>query len=152
MYKDRILSTLVAALAMLALTSCGEPKQAAPSSSPSYSPSSEPTVAASSSVQPCGLVSKGDLIEWQSNRHRPNADGETGPPPWAARIGDIDLAHCRSVLDGWEQIHEDNADDTEAGYRDCYEIAWADDNPGYDVDARPAPRLKHVIAQAGNDC
>jgi hypothetical protein len=73
-------------------------------------------------------------------------------PSWAARIGDIDLAHCRSVLDGWEQIHEDNDADTAAGYRDCYEIAWADDNPGYDVDARPAPRLKHVIEQAGNDC
>jgi hypothetical protein len=149
---DRIVSTLVAALAMLALTSCGESKQAAPSPSPSSSPSSGLTVAASTPVQPCGLISKGDLIEWQSNRHRPYADGETGLPPRAARIGDIDLAHCRSALGGWEQVHEDNDADTAAGYRDCYEIAWADDNPGYDVDARPAPRLKHVIAQAGNDC
>jgi hypothetical protein len=153
---DTFPAALVAALAMLSLTSCGESKQAVSSSSPSPSQSTVPISVSPPGVpppndQPSDLVSDRDLIEWRSFRHRPDPDGSTGLPPSAIEVGDIDLARCRNVLDVWSDLHHDLAD-TEMGYRDRWEIAWADDNPGYDVNARPAPRLKHVLQQAGNDC
>jgi hypothetical protein len=148
----RIASTLISALATLVLTSCSEPEPAAPSPVPLPSPSSESTVAAPASGQPCNLVSQGDLIEWSRNRHPPYSDGSTGLPPSANRIGDIDGVNCKNYLDEFPALHADNEADTAAGYRDCYEIAWAADNPGYNVDAVPAPRLKNVLEQAGNAC
>jgi hypothetical protein len=93
-----------------------------------------------------------DLIEWKKSSHEPYSDGSTGLPASANEIGDVDLINCKSTLDGWAALHADNDADTAAGYRDCYEIAWADDNPGYNVDAVPAPRLKNVLQEAGNDC
>jgi hypothetical protein len=112
----------------------------------------ESTVAAPASGQPCNLISQGDLIEWSRNRHPPYSDGSTGLPPSATRIGDIDGVNCKNYLDEFPALHADNEADTAAGYRDCYEIAWAADNPGYNVDAVPAPRLKNVLEQAGNAC
>ncbi|MEZ0358680.1 hypothetical protein [Mycobacterium sp. ENV421] len=64
----------------------------------------------------------------------------------------MNLVGCKSVLDGWVEDHSVSDAETAAGFRDCSEIAWADDNPGYDVHAVPAPRLKKVLLQAGNDC
>ena len=34
----------------------------------------------------------------------------------------------------------------------CIEIAYATDNPGYNADASPAPKLKKVFRQFGNKC
>jgi hypothetical protein len=34
----------------------------------------------------------------------------------------------------------------------CNKIAWADGNPGYDIEAKPAPTPKKVIESAGDDC
>jgi hypothetical protein len=155
---DRIVSAFVVALATLALASCGESKPAAPSpfrsaeSTVAAPISQQATIAAPASEQRCSLVSDRDLIEWKRSSHPPYSDGSTGRPASAIEIGDVDLVNCKSYLDGWVANHEDNEADTAAGYRDCYEIAWADDNPGYNADAVPAPRLKNVIEQAGNAC
>jgi len=143
-------STAVAVPAALTLAACSGSTSAA-DPSPSLAPSTAVT-SAPISKQACNLKSDGDLIEWSRNRHPSNSDGSTGAPASAVEIGDVDLVNCKSYLDGWVANHSDNAADNAAGYRDCYEIAWAKDNPGYDVDASPAPRLKNVIEQAGNDC
>jgi hypothetical protein len=34
----------------------------------------------------------------------------------------------------------------------CTAAAFAADNPGYDVDAEPAPRPKHIINEVGAGC
>lgn len=140
---------VVAALAAFTLTSCsGAPR---PDSPPS-TPTSSTAVAAPTSERPCNLKPTRDLIEWSRLRHPPNADGSTGEPASATEIGNVDYVNCKNTLDGWVADHTPSDADIVAGYRDCYEIAWADDNPGYDVYAVPAPRLKNVLLQAGNDC
>jgi hypothetical protein len=52
--------------------------------------------------------------------------------------------HCKPTLDTWRY-----GQSTGPGY--CSKIAWADDNPGYDADARPAAPLKKVLDTVG-DC
>jgi hypothetical protein len=140
---------LIVALGALALTSCSASKPTIPA----RSPSTESTVAAApTSATLCALQSVGDLIEWSRNLHPPYSDGSTGLPASANEIGDIDGVNCRNYLDEFQALHAGNSADTSAGYRDCYEIAWASDNVGYNVGAVPAPRLNNVIQQAGNDC
>ncbi len=150
----RITSTLVAGVASLVLASCSGPEPAAPSPSrvATSSAVAQATSAAPGSGQACHLAPVRDLIEWHKTSHPPSADGSTGPPASAVKFGDVNLVGCKSSLDGWVERHSDSAADTAAGFRDCSEIAWADDNPGYNVHALPAPRLKKVLLQAGNDC
>ena len=83
----------------------------------------------------CNLPITRDLIVWTR---------WPGVQDFATKNGDVDLVHCIPTLDGWRDWEQ-----TGPGY--CSAIAWASDNPGYDVDARPAPRLKHVIDKLG-DC
>lgn len=83
----------------------------------------------------CDLPTDRDLIIWQ-RFPRLLAD--------ALEVGDADLVHCKPTLDTWASMQP-----TGPGY--CSKIAWADDNPGYDVDVRPAPPLKKVIDEVG-DC
>jgi hypothetical protein len=150
----RISSTLVAGVASLVLTSCSGSQPAAPSPSPVATPSAVAQTApgAPGSGQPCHFAPVRNLIEWHKTSHPPSADGSTGPPASAVKFGDVNLVGCKSSLDGWVERHSDSAADTAAGFRDCSEIAWADDNPGYNVHAVPAPRLKNVLLRAGNDC
>ncbi|MCV7215566.1 hypothetical protein H7J51_09740 [Mycobacterium crocinum] len=150
----RIVSTLITVVAPLALVSCSGPEAAAPSPSPVAASSAVPraTPLAPTPGQPCHLVAVRDLIEWHRSSHPPSADGSTGQPASAVKFGNVNLVGCKSSLDGWVEEHSDSPADTAAGFRDCYEIAWADDNPGYDIHASPAPRLKNVLLQAGNDC
>lgn len=83
----------------------------------------------------CDLPTSSDLIIWD---HRPRlADS-------AFEIGDADLSACKPSLDTWKA-----GQPTGPGY--CSKIAWASDNPGYDVDVRPALPLKKVIDEVG-DC
>ncbi|QEN15676.1 hypothetical protein ACRDU6_25975 [Mycolicibacterium sp. ELW1] len=150
----RISSTLVAGVASLVLTSCSGSQPEAPSPSPVATPSAvvQTTPGAPGSGQPCHFAPVRNLIEWHKTSHPPSADGSTGPPASAVKFGDVNLVGCKSSLDGWVERHSDSAADTAAGFRDCSEIAWADDNPGYNVHAVPAPRLKNVLLRAGNDC
>ncbi|PND59646.1 hypothetical protein CRM90_01365 [Mycobacterium sp. ENV421] len=146
--------TLVAALAPVMLASCGAPTSATPSPTSVVASSGAelPSTIPSSPGQPCHLAPVRDLIEWHRSSHPPSVDGSTGPAASAVRLGNVNLVGCKSVLDGWVEDHSVSDAETAAGFRDCSEIAWADDNPGYDVHAVPAPRLKKVLLQAGNDC
>jgi hypothetical protein len=84
---------------------------------------------------PCTLPNTRDVIEW----HRaPRVEDN------AVEVGEVNLEFCRPTLDGWKA-----SEATGDGY--CGEIAWASDNPGYNADARLAPRLKNVIDEVG-DC
>jgi|EndMetStandDraft_8_1072994.scaffolds.fasta_scaffold46428_3 hypothetical protein len=150
----RVVSTLVAGVAPLVLISCSRPEPAAPPPSPIASPSGswQTTSVAPGPGPSCHFVVVRDLIEWHKSSHLPSADGSTGPLPSAVKFGNVNLVGCKDSLDGWVADHSSSEADTAAGFRDCYEIAWADDNPGYDVHALPAPRLKNVLLQAGNDC
>jgi hypothetical protein len=63
----------------------------------------------------------------------------------ADEIGNCDLATGQDSLATFQQI---------AGQApgECTTIALASDNPGYDVNAIPAPPLKDVIESAGPGC
>lgn len=150
----RYVSTLVAGVAPLVLVSCSGAQYGTPSPSPMAASSAvvQSTSLGPAPGQPCHLVAVRDLIEWHKSSHLPSVDGSTGPPPSAVKFGNVNLVGCKDSLDGWVKEHSSTEADIAAGFRDCYEIAWADDNPGYDVHALPAPRLKSVLLQAGNDC
>jgi len=60
-------------------------------------------------------------------------------------LGDLDLAHCRPTVETLQVISP-----LGAGY--CTQAAWADQNPGYETDAVPAPPLKHVLVSIGAGC
>ncbi|BBZ14283.1 hypothetical protein MBRA_44780 [Mycobacterium branderi] len=82
---------------------------------------------------PCNMPPTRDLIIWIREPRRPDS---------AQKVGDADLAQCKPTLETWR--------DTEpTGPNYCFKIAWASDNPGYDVDPRPAAPLKKVIDQTG---
>jgi hypothetical protein len=84
------------------------------------------------------VCSIGYLMSVPAHANRPPV------PDFATEIGDADLVHCKPTLDGWRDWEQ-----TGAGY--CSKIAWASDNPGYDINVRPAPPLKKVIDEVG-DC
>lgn len=124
-------SVLTAAAAVLTLAAC--------SSSLDKSAAAPPTTASSSTSQPtatCNLKSQGDIIE------RVVVPGQ---PATAQQLGSVDLAQCKMSFDTLAQETS-----TDAGY--CSTEAWLADNPGYPVDAVPAPPLKKIQAQAGAAC
>jgi hypothetical protein len=83
----------------------------------------------------CDLPTTRDLIIWE---HFPRL------PDDVLEVGDADLLRCKPTLDTWR-------DDQPTGVGYCSKIAWASDNPGYNVDARPVLPLKNVIDEVG-DC
>ncbi len=68
-----------------------------------------------------------------------------GVPDSAQELGNYSQMDCEPTFQ-WLQ----HTSPTEAG--DCTEAAWASDNPGYNVDATPAPRLKKVQMVVGPAC
>lgn len=72
-------------------------------------------------------------------------DDLPGASVQAQEIGNVDLANCTSSLADFAAT---------AGQADgeCTTIALASKNPGYDVNAVPAPPLKDVIESAGPGC
>jgi hypothetical protein len=96
-----------------------------------------PKAAASPSPAPsCTLPDNRDLIE---------RDDDPGASILAEEIGEVDLENCTPTLDEFQQT-------AGHGAGECTTIAWASDNPGYDVNAVPAPPLKDVIESAGPGC
>jgi hypothetical protein len=83
----------------------------------------------------CDLPTTRDLIIWQRAPQLLDS---------ATEIGDANLLQCKPTLATWASEQP-----TGPGY--CTKIAWVDDNPGYDVDAKPAPTPKKVIEAVG-DC
>jgi hypothetical protein len=65
---------------------------------------------------------------------------------WEAQLlGGFDYAACGPSI-------ANLAFDSPALAGDCTQIALASDNPGYDVNAAPAPPLKHVANEVGPAC
>jgi hypothetical protein len=72
-------------------------------------------------------------------------DADPGASTLAQEIGNCNVATGQDSLAGFQQT---------AGQAsgECTTIALASDNPGYDVNADPAPPLKDVIESAGPGC
>lgn len=131
--------TLPAALATaVALAGCGSDTTPTAAATSATSAAASPT-AASTAASPspsCTLPNGQDLIV---------RDDDPQASVLAQEIGEVDLGNCTSSLDDFQQT---------AGQApgECTTIAWAKDNPGYDVNAVPAPPLKDVIESAGPGC
>jgi hypothetical protein len=85
-------------------------------------------------AEPCNLVSKRYVIIWQ---HEPNLLDNS------IQLSDVDSFECKPMVETWRDYQP-----TGPGF--CYAIAWADENPGYPVGARPSPPLKHVVDSMGS--
>jgi hypothetical protein len=72
-------------------------------------------------------------------------DDDPGAGVLADEIGNVDYVNCVSSL-------ADFAATAGQAQGECTTIALASDNPGYNVNATPAPPLKHVIESAGPGC
>jgi hypothetical protein len=68
-----------------------------------------------------------------------------GQPATAQVLGNYNLQNCEPTF----QTLQDTSP-TGDGY--CTEAAWASDNPGYNADATPAPRLKNPQVSVGPAC
>lgn len=139
---------LAAAAAVLALAGCsstaGKPAAVpAATSVPSSVATTAPPAPDTSSSQPAApaetcatpLPDSGDIIVRETV---PNL------PASAQELGGTDPEHCVLTFDTLK-----TSSPTGAGY--CTQAAWAADNPGYDVNATPAPLLKKVRVTIG-DC
>lgn len=134
---------LLAVLAGLALAGCSssasKPAAAPPASvastatPPAVRTTSEPSVPVETCATP--LPDRGDILEWQKAPNLPDS---------ALELGGTDPEHCVLTFDSLR-----TSSPTGAGY--CTEAAWASDNPNYNPDAVPAPRLKKVQVTIG-DC
>lgn len=107
----------------------------------SGSPSSSTAAAAAATVQAapspaCTLKTTFDYIL---------RDDDPAASVMAQEIGNVDLVNCTDSLGNFAAT---------AGQApgECTTIALASDNPGYDVNAVPAPPLKKVIESAGPGC
>lgn len=108
----------------------------ATSATTSAAPStSRPPTTTPSTSSTCSLPDKGDIIAWSK---------APGVPDSANELGGTDPEHCHWTFDTLK-----TSSPTGSGY--CTEAAWASDNPGYDPNATPAPRLKKVQVVIG-DC
>ena len=68
-----------------------------------------------------------------------------GIHPSAQTLGSEDIVNCQPTITMLQKTSP-----TRPGY--CTQVAYASDNPGYDLNADPAPPLKHMIAAFGGGC
>lgn len=122
---------VVTAAAIAAVTTGCAPAALVPAPAAQADPTFVPPTSPACNLQP----TSNDLIIWERWPRLPDA---------ATKVGDVDGVNCVPTLSDWKA-----GEPTGPGY--CEKIAWASDNPGYDVDARPAPPLKKVIETQG-DC
>ncbi|MFD8424447.1 hypothetical protein [Streptomyces sp. NPDC059466] len=66
-------------------------------------------------------------------------------PDSAQTLGNYNVVTCETTFDDLQHTSP-----TQPGY--CTAAAWVSDNPGYDVDARPAMRPKKVQVAVGPGC
>jgi len=126
---------VIATLFATAACSSGSPAASAPPATLAATPPATTTAAASASVKGCTSPTF-DYIE---------RDVDPEAQTLAQEIGNCDLATGQDSLATFQQT---------AGQApgECTTIALASDNPGYDVNAVPAPPLKDVIESAGPGC
>jgi hypothetical protein len=140
MRRVRAAAAVAAGVALL-LAGCSSSTSkpsAVSSASVASTSSAAPTTsqpAAPAETCPTPLPDRGDIIEWQR---------EPGLQDSAIELGGTDPEHCVWTFDTLK-----TSSPTGAGY--CTEAAWASDNPNYNPDAVPAPRLKKVQVTIG-DC
>jgi len=138
----RALLLAVALAAPFALAACASAASpAAPPPSPTLTSSPSPAAtAAQATARPaapaCKLKIRFDYIV---------RSAEAGTPAIAQLIGNVDLGNCTPTL-------KDFARTAGQGPGECTTIARARANPGYDVNAVPAPPLRRVLASAGPGC
>ena len=107
------------------------------SSQPAAAPSAtkaKPKPATSATGDPCPPTR--DVIVWMKVPDLPDS---------AQVLGNYDQMNCETTF---QSLPESSP--TGAGY--CTEAAWASDNPGYNADATPAPRLKKIQVAVGPAC
>jgi hypothetical protein len=127
------LSAVIAVIAAIALAGCSAASSPSSSSAPAAAVT---THKAAAKDKPCKLKTTFDYII---------RDALPGTPAQATEIGNVNLVGCTGSLKDFTAT---------AGTADgeCTTIAKASDNPGYNADKVPAPRLKHVIESAGPGC
>lgn len=133
-----VLTGLVAAVAVAGCSSAAPTAAGATSSASSASASAVKTTAAAPAAPSgsCSLPDNQDLIV---------RDDDPGAQILAQEVGEANLGNCTTTLSSFAQTAGQAAGE-------CSTIAWAKDNPGYDVNAVPAPPLKDVIQSAGPGC
>jgi hypothetical protein len=126
---------LIVGVLITAACSSGSPLASAP---PATSAAAVPaTQAATTSASAKGCTGPTfDYIE---------RDDLPGAQILAEEIGNCDLATGQDSLASFQQT-------AGQGAGECTTIALASDNPGYNVNAIPAPPLKDVIESAGPGC
>lgn len=107
-----------------------------PTSSPKPSPKAVPKKAAAPSPTPSECDPGPDILVWSRVPTLPDS---------AEALGSRGGLTCSSTF-----TFIQDTSPTDPGY--CTEAAWASDNPGYDVNASPARRLKDVQVMVGPAC
>lgn len=130
------------------------------------SPSSAPVAPVKATVKPAATTAKPALAKTTTHPATKTAKAAAAPSPtcnlanepnvivWEQWPGLQDVAQ---LLGGWSpETCKSSIDQimstmpTGAGYYTA--IAYQSDNPNYNVDATPAPRLKDVIEEVGQGC
>lgn len=121
---------LLAAVLLAACGSSGSTSAGAPAAAAHTAAAKAATTAA------CKLKTTFDYIV---------RDSDPGASVTAGEIGNVDFANCTDSL-------SDFAATAGQASGECTTIALASKNPGYNVNAVPAPPLKDVIQSAGPGC
>lgn len=127
----------VALLAGMTFAGCGGGSSTRQGASTTFSKS--PPYAGTSTTHAgpgCTLQPTEDLIE---------RNVSPGTQPLAFTLGNVNLNQCKPTIDTFAA-----SSPTGPGY--CSQLARAADNPGYNVDATPAPALHKVLIQIGGAC
>ncbi|MDF3284652.1 hypothetical protein [Gordonia sp. N1V] len=125
-------STLVSSVAAAPTT---DPHASGALSRPTFSTESETSSADCTNADYENPAKNPTIILWEQ---WPNT------PADAIEVGSMDKTTCEPSIESVEATLP-----TAPGY--CTKLAWATDNPGYDVDMKPAAPLKEVIDTVG-DC
>jgi len=131
----KLIALIPAVAASAALAACGS----AVSSAPAASPAARPTAtAAAAPPSPAACKLKVTFNYFVRTT-------EPGLAASAQEIGNVDFSNCTPTL-------RDFAQTAGQAQGECTTIARARANPGYDVNATPAPPLRRVIMSAGPGC
>jgi len=133
--RTRILAAALAAASAAALAACGS---GAATSAAVPPPAAGPaTAAAKAAPSPsCALKDTPTYIV---------RDDDPGASVLASDVGNADYGNCTTMLSNFAATVGQAAGE-------CTTVALASDNPGYNVNAVPAPPLKGVIMSAGPGC
>lgn len=111
-------------------------KASSPAAAPHTSAAAVKTAVKPKPSPSCTLPDNRDLLVWYK---------APGIEDSAQEIGEVDVANCTPAVDFIMSTSP-----TGPGY--CTEVAYADQNPGYNPDATPAKPLKHVLQETGGGC